>query len=120
MLTVNIDLQDNLVNGQLGTIEHISIDTKCNVTKMYIKLGDSKAGLRKTNKDAFAKKHCWFPTEKTEADIPMKSTKTSSPMIKRRQFSLILELVCIVHKVQGLSLTKIVVSFHLLKQRNFN
>ena len=64
MLTVNIDLQDNLVNGQLGTIKHISIDTKCNVTKMYIKLDDSKAGLRKTNKDTFQKSIVGFQLKK--------------------------------------------------------
>ena len=46
-LIVNIDLQDRLVNGQLGTNKHISIDTKGNVTKIYIKLDDSKAGLKK-------------------------------------------------------------------------
>ena len=43
-LIVNIDLQDRLVNGQLGTIKHISIDTK---GKIYINLDDSKAGLKK-------------------------------------------------------------------------
>ena len=46
-LIVNIDLKDRLVNGQLGTNKHISIDTKGNVTKIYIKLDDSKAGLKK-------------------------------------------------------------------------
>ena len=58
MLTVKIDLQDRLVNGQLGTIKHISIDTKGNVAKIYLKFHELKAGLKKINKDAFAKKHC--------------------------------------------------------------
>ena len=111
MLTVNIDLQDKLVNGQLGTIKHIRIDTKGNVIKIYIKFDDSKAGLKKINKDAFAKKHCWVPIEKTEVDIRMKLTKTLSPVIKRIQFPLMLAWACTVHKVQGLSLRKIVVSF---------
>ena len=47
MLTVNINLQDKLANCQLGTSKHISIDTKSNVTKIYIKFDDSKAGLKK-------------------------------------------------------------------------
>ena len=82
LLTFNIDLQDRLVNGELGTIKHISIDTKGNATKMYIKLDDSIAGLKKINKDAFAKKHCWIPINKTEVDIRMKSADTLSPVIK--------------------------------------
>ena len=120
MLTVNIDLQDRLVNGQLETIKHISIDTKGNVTKMYVKFHDSKAGLKKINKDAFAKKHCWVPIEKTDVDVRMKSTKALSSVIKRTQFPLMLAWACNLHKVQGLSLRKIVVSFQLFKQRNFN
>ena len=47
MLTVNINLQDKLANCQLGTSKHISIDTNSNVTKIYIKFDDSKAGLKK-------------------------------------------------------------------------
>ena len=50
----------------------------------------------------------------------MKLTKILSPVIKRSQFSLMLAWACTVHKVQGLSLRKIVVSYELLKQRNFN
>ena len=65
MLTVNIDLQHRLVNGQLGTIKHFSVDTKGAVAKIYINFGD-----------ALPKKHCRAPVEKTEVDIRMKSTKT--------------------------------------------
>lgn len=46
MLIVNIDLQDRPMNGQLGTIKHISLDTHDNVTKIYIKFADCKAGLK--------------------------------------------------------------------------
>ena len=87
---------------------------------MYVKFHDSKAGLKKINKDAFAKKHCWVPIEKTEVDVRMKSTKALPSVIKRTQFPLMLTWACSLHKVQGLSLRKIVVSFQLLKQRNFN
>ena len=31
MLTVNVDMQDGLVNGQLETVKHISIDMKSNI-----------------------------------------------------------------------------------------
>ena len=68
--------------GQSGTIKHISIDTKGHVTKIYVKFHDSKAGLKKINKDAFAKKHSWVPVEKNEVDIRMKSTRALSPVTK--------------------------------------
>ena len=46
MLIVNIDLQDRQMNGHLGTIKHISLDTHDNVTKIYIKFVDCKARLK--------------------------------------------------------------------------
>ena len=55
MLTGNIDLQDRLVNDQLGTIKYISNDTKGNVTKIYVKFHDSKAGLKKKKKICLCK-----------------------------------------------------------------
>ena len=45
MLTVNVDLQDRLVNGQLGTAKHIVLNSQNNVSKIYIKFDDCKAGL---------------------------------------------------------------------------
>ena len=45
MLTVNVDLQDRLVNGQLGTVKHIVLNSQNNVSKIYIKFDDCKAGL---------------------------------------------------------------------------
>ena len=120
MLTVNIDLQDRLVNGQLGTVKYIRTDSGRNVSKIYITFGDSKAGLKQMTSDAFGKQHLWVPIDKTEVGIKNKSSKTSSPVIKRTQYPLMLPQACTVHKVQGLSLTQIVVSFQLLKQRQFN
>ena len=46
MLIVNIDFQDRPMNGQLGTIKHISLDTHDNATKIYIKFIDCEAGLK--------------------------------------------------------------------------
>ena len=118
MLTVNVDLSDRLVNGQLGTVKHISKNLKGEVTKIYIKFDDAGAGQKKVNKDTFAKQHSWVPVEKYEADIKLKAN--SYVVIKRTQFLIGLVWACTVHKVQGLSLPKIVVSFDLHRQRNFN
>ena len=83
-LTVNIDLQERLVNGQLGTVKCIQTDSQRNVSKIYIKFDDSKAGLKRMNSDAFGKQYLWVPIEKTEVDIKIKSSKTSSPVVKRK------------------------------------
>ena len=57
---------------------------------------------------------------RSELDIRIKLNSSSSPVIKRNQFQLVLAWACSIHKVQDLSLTHIVASFALLKQRIFN
>ena len=47
MLTVNVDLSDRLVNGQLGTVKFISKNVNGEVTKIYIKFDDAGAGRKK-------------------------------------------------------------------------
>ena len=100
MLTVNIDLQDRLVNGQLGTVKSILTDSERNFSKIYITIYIYiyKAGLKRRNSDAFVKQHLWVPIEKKEFDIKIKSTKTSSPVIKKTQYLLMLAWACAVHK----------------------
>ena len=107
LLTVNIDLENRLVNGQLGAIKHISLNIHSNVTKIYIKFDDCKAGLEEINTNTFGKQHFWVPIEKTEVDIRIKRIKSSSPVVKRTQYPLMLAWGYTVHKVQDLSLEKL-------------
>ena len=37
MLTINVDLQEKLVNIQFGTAKHIVLNSQNNVSKIYIK-----------------------------------------------------------------------------------
>ena len=67
-----MDLQDRLVNGQLGTVKCVHTNSQRNVSKIYLKFDDSKSGLKKMNTDAFKKQHLWVPIEKTEVDIKIK------------------------------------------------
>jgi len=53
-------------------------------------------------------------------EIKTHSKKEAAPIIKRTQFPLALSWACTVHKVQGLSLDKVVISFDLLNQKSFN
>lgn len=69
MLIVNIDLQGRLINWQLGThtyLKCIQTDSQRNISKIYKKFNDSKAGLKRINSDAFVKRNSWVPIEKTE------------------------------------------------------
>ena len=57
------------MKGQLGTVKHFALSSQNNVSKIYIKLDDCKAGLKKMNTDNFARQHLWVLIEKTTVDI---------------------------------------------------
>lgn len=99
MMTANYDLQDRFVNSQLETVKYVTSDTQGNAIKIYMKFDDSKQDWKKMNADAFAKKYFWVPVEKTEIDNKIKPNETSSTVIKRTWFPLMLAWACIVHKV---------------------
>ena len=67
--TVNIDMQDRLVNGQLRTVKHISRNSTDSANKIYVKFDEDNAGLERTHTDNFHKQHFWVQTEKQGVDI---------------------------------------------------
>ena len=67
IITVTVDLSDRLINGQLGTVKHITKNLNGEVTKIWIKFDN--AAQKKINKDYFAKQHSCVPEEKFEPDI---------------------------------------------------
>ena len=82
-------------------------------------MDDSNACLKKMNSDILSRQYLWIQVEKAETSIRLIANKVSSAVIKRTQFQLRLSWTCTVHKVQGLSLDKAVISFDSLKQRIF-
>ena len=89
MLTVNINIDDRLINGQMGTVCKIKTDNEGQVVKIYIKFDDEKAGLKLINSsDVTAKRNNCDPIKRVEASIKLKFNKNSSPIIKRTQFPL--------------------------------
>ena len=120
MLTMNVDLQDRLVIGQSGAVKHIAINDQQSISKIYIKFDDNKAGLKRISMDSLAHDCQWVPIERAEVNIKNRANKDSSPVINRIQFPLMLAWGCTVHKVQVLTLQKVVIIFDLFKQQSFN
>ena len=120
ILTLNVVLEDRLVNGQLGTAKHFQKDKNGNVLKIYIAFDDCEAGLKSISKDAFASRKLLVPIEMTEANIRIRTNKDSSPAVTRTQLPLMLAWGCTVHKAQGLTLVEVVISFDLVKLKDFN
>jgi len=123
MLTNNVDISDRLINGQLGTVARILVNEMTQKpTIVYIKFDDERAGNLVIDKstDIFAIENKVVPIKPILAKIKLNPGKRSSPEIERLQFPLALAWACTIHKVQGLTLNKIVISFELSKQRSFN
>ena len=122
MLTTNINIQDRLINGQMGTVIKIGINTNNERNVLYVKFDDEKAGKTtiNTSSNSFAKENRLVPIEPVLAKIKVRPGKASSPEIQRIQFPIALSWACTVHKVQGLTLQNVVVRLDLRKQRYFN
>ena len=123
MLTTNVDISDRLINGQLGTVIKVCVDNVTNKpSTIFVKFDDSNAGVSaiRNSSSSFARENNLVPIQPVLARIKVRPGKPSSPEMQRLQFPLTLAWACTVHKVQGLTLDNIVVSFDLKKQRYFN
>ena len=101
LLTLNIDISDRLINGELCSVfdtEH-SRGTK---TKIYLNLDDSQVELKAKSCDRFTIKNNVMRIEPTVVEIHL--SKISNLYVKRAQISLVLAWDCTFQKVQGLSL----------------
>ena len=107
----------------MGTVIKIALSEKTQKPNIvYIKFDDSEAGRKAITKhsNSFARHNNVVPIEPVLAKIKIRPGKPLSPEIQRTQFPSTLGYACSVHKVHGLTLKKVVVSFDLLKQRSFN
>ena len=78
MLTSNIDIDDRLINWQ-----KVLQNSQMLVSKIYVELDDKRAGVKIMNTDNFAKERGWVPIDRIAVNIKVKSSKDSSPVIKR-------------------------------------
>jgi hypothetical protein len=90
MLTTNINIQDRLINGQMGTVVKIQVNGSNIPTILYIKFDDENAGKTMINSSAnsFARENHLVPIEPVLAKFKVRPGKPSSPEIQRIQFLL--------------------------------
>ncbi|XP_048251539.1 uncharacterized protein LOC125379306 [Haliotis rufescens] len=106
MITKNIDTSDGLVNGAFGTVSNISLtDGEAFPSRLYVVFDNDDVGkkLRKVKQDASRLQANSTPIE------PLEETVTNNGGI-RRQFPLKLAWACTIHKVQGITVNKAVIS----------
>ena len=123
MLTTNLNIEDRLISGQMGKVTYIQLNQfSGNPQIIYVKFDDSNSGketIRKSG-DPYATENNVVPLVPVLSKIKVKDNRSSSSEIKRTQFPLTLGWACTIHKVQGLTLSKVIFSFELFNQRQFN
>ena len=111
MIAANVNIDDHLLNRELGTIVNTKQASSGILNKIYVKFEDENAGLTKKRSDRYASENEKVPIVRIEANFSV--SLNSEPTIHQTQFPLMLLFACTVHKVQGLKLPGILVSFNL-------
>jgi hypothetical protein len=113
MLIRNIDVSDGLVNGAQGTVIGFS-KSGPEVCVVLIEFNDPAVGITTRQNTKYVtevrKLPSATPIQKSEISFTVNS-KNKGLTITRYQFPLKLAWGCTIHKVQGLTVSKIVVSF---------
>ena len=97
MITVNIDIQDRLINGQVGKVFGFEIVDNI-VKRLYITFHNDEVGRKAMSLNCFCFQNGLVPIEKVDAEIPIVKG-TLCPTFKRTQFPLALSWACTIHKV---------------------
>ena len=83
MLTTNINIEDRLINGQMGTVKHIEIKGN-EVRSICLELDDKCAGkIRTSENNVTAKNNKWVPVNREQTSICISKYKSTSSAIKR-------------------------------------
>ena len=108
MLTSNVDVSDGLVNGARGQVVHVVANDENDITHVLVKFDNPSVGRNALQSSAHRSA---FPDavalKKVEATFLAMGKKGAE--VIRLQFPLTLAWATTIHKVQGLTLDKIVV-----------
>ena len=88
MLTSNLDIDDRLVNGLIGTVKQIKYKYN-EVSVVYVTFNNNNAGREAMQLDVTGRQHNWVPIKKHQALFGLRKNK-QQPSVKRTQFSLTL------------------------------
>ncbi len=107
MLKINIDVSDGLVNGAFGTVVHISKKQKCDdddfPSAIHVEFDNPNVG-----KIQRSKQRQKYSPNSTVIEVEEDQVTNNGGL--RCQFPLKLAWACTIHKVQGLTVDKAVVS----------
>ena len=117
MITTNIDVNDGLTNGAMGTVTNVVIDERTGKMICILVAFDSKhVGQEAIHTSAYKNKNQnAVPIYKTKATFPIH--KKTSCQATRSQFPLTLAWAVTIHKCQGLTLPEIVIDLTPAKGR---
>ena len=76
-------------------------------------------GVKASSHDNLERSNRCVSIKRNQATFTLKKKSKNSVTVTRKQFSLTLSYACIVHKVQGISLSKVEVSLNFWKQNVF-
>ena len=97
MLTSNLDIDDRIVNGLVGTTKQIKYKNN-EVSVVYVKFNNNNAGREPMQSDVTAGQHSWVPIKKHQALFGFCKNK-QQPSVKRTQFPSTFSWAYTVHKV---------------------
>ena len=97
-------------SSQPGTIVDTREDSSGVLSTIYVKFADQNAGLVKMRSDRYASEKNIVPILRIEATFSV--SLKSGPTIHRTQIPLMLAFAYTVHKVQGLTMLSVAVSFN--------
>lgn len=89
MISKNVDIDDKLVNGQVGTVMNFKFD-RIKIIGIYVKLDDSTAGTKAMRSDTLCTENNWVLIERTESTLNIIKHFSNFPTVRRTQFPLML------------------------------